>query len=159
MTFEGWKAEELFNDWVRLTVLPQLGGRLMQVEFGDHRYLFVNPRYKGKYLPPAESAAQREWINHGGDKLWPLPEGHGEGFWPGPISDALDNGEYRLSVVSQTNPCTLRLEGPADQATGLQYSREITIGNESPLILFHAVMKNASNHAIRWSTSSGRLLR
>ena len=46
VNFEGWKAEELFNDWVRLTVVPQLGGRLMQVQFGEHRYLFVNPRYK-----------------------------------------------------------------------------------------------------------------
>src|SRR2546423_4811471 len=45
--FEGWKAEELSNDWTRLTILPQLGGRLMQVEFGGHRYLFVNPKYKG----------------------------------------------------------------------------------------------------------------
>ncbi len=154
ITFEGWKAEELFNDWVRLTVVPQLGGRLMQVEFGDHRYLFVNSRYKGKYLPPADSRVQREWINYGGDKIWPLPEGNGEGSWPGPISDALDDGEYRLSVVSQANACTLRLEGPSDQATGLQYSREITIGKESPQISFHAVMKNTTDHAIRWSMQS-----
>src|SRR5205807_6132089 len=76
--FEGWKAEELSNDWVRLTVVPHIGGRLMQIEFGGHRYLFVNPKYKGKYFAPVDSAKQREWINYGGDKLWPLPEGHGE---------------------------------------------------------------------------------
>ena len=153
-TFEGWKAEELFNDWVRLTVVPQLGGRLMQVEFGGHRYLFVNPKYKGKYFAPVDSAKQREWINYGGDKLWPLPEGHGEGYWPGPVSDVLDDGEYELNVVSQSNPCTLRLEGPADPATGLQYSREISLGDDSPQISFHAVMKNASERAIRWSMQS-----
>jgi len=33
-TFEGWKAEALINDWVQLTIVPQLGGRLMQVQFG-----------------------------------------------------------------------------------------------------------------------------
>lgn len=151
-TYEGWKAEELSNDWVRITVVPQLGGRVMQVEFGEHRYLFVNPRYKGKYLSPAD--AKQEWVNYGGDKLWPLPEGHGEGYWPGPISDALDDGEYKLSVVSQTDSCTLRLDGPADSATGLQYSREISIGDDSPRISFHAIMKNFTDHAIRWSVQS-----
>jgi hypothetical protein len=151
--FEGWKAEELFNDWVRLTFVPQLGGRMMQVEFGGHRYLFVNPRYKGKYFPPVTST-KREWINYGGDKLWPLPEGHGEGDWPGPVSDLLDDGDYKLSLVSHANPCTLRLEGPADPATGLQYSREISIGSDSPQIAFHAVMKNVTAHEIRWSMQS-----
>jgi len=126
----------------------------MQVEFGGHRYLFVNPKYKGKYFAPVDSAKQREWINYGGDKLWPLPEGHGEGYWPGPVSDVLDDGEYKLNVVSQSNPCTLRLEGPADPATGLQYSREISLGDDSPQISFHAVMKNASERAIRWSMQS-----
>ena len=152
--FAGWQAEELSNDWVRLTFVPQLGGRLMQVEFGGHRYLFVNPQYKGKYFPPADSAKQRQWINYGGDKLWPLPEGHGEGYWPGPVSDVLDDGEYKLSVISQGRLCTLRLEGPADPATGLQYSREIGISDDSPQISFHAVMKNASGRAIRWSMQS-----
>ena len=153
-TFDGWKAEELTNDWVQLTIVPQLGGRLMQVQFGEHRYLFVNPHYEGKYFPPADSMKQREWINYGGDKVWPLPEGHGEGYWPGPISDPLDDGEYQLSAVSRGSSCALRLQGPADPATGLQYSREISIDSDSPQISFHAVMKNAAEHPIRWSMQS-----
>jgi hypothetical protein len=55
-TFEGWEAEEVSNDWVRLIIVPQLGGRLMQVTVGGHDYLFVNPKYKGKYFPPVEAA-------------------------------------------------------------------------------------------------------
>jgi hypothetical protein len=154
-TFEGWKAEELSNDWVHLTVAPQLGGRVMQVTFSSHAYLFVNPKFKGKYVPPSEAAKTGQWINYGGDKLWPLPEGRDdEQHWAGPVSDALDDGEYKFSIVSQGPTCTVRLEGPADPATGLQYSREISIGAESPQIWFHAVMKNASGHRIRWSMQS-----
>jgi hypothetical protein len=153
-TFEGWQAEELSNDWVRLIIVPRLGGRLMQVEFGEHRYLFVNPKYRGKYFPPGDSSQKREWINYGGDKLWPLPEGHGEGYWPGPVSDVLDDGEYKLSTASRDNTCMVRLEGPSDSATGLQYSREIRIGDASPQISFHAIMKNDSEHVIRWSMQS-----
>src|SRR5437867_217667 len=72
--FEGWAAQEITNDWLRLTIVPQLGGRLMQVVFDGHSYLFVNPKYKGKYIPPNEAAGS--WINYGGDKIWPLPEGN-----------------------------------------------------------------------------------
>jgi hypothetical protein len=34
-TFEGWKAEELINDRVQLTIVPRLGGRLIHVQFGE----------------------------------------------------------------------------------------------------------------------------
>jgi len=73
VVYEGWQAQQVSNDWVQLTFVPQLGGRLMQVTFNGHPYLFVNPVYKGKYISPAEAAGR--WINYGGDKIWPLPEG------------------------------------------------------------------------------------
>src|SRR5215475_14132227 len=46
-TFDGWNAEELANPCLELVIVPQLGGRLMQVTFAGHPYLFVNPKYKG----------------------------------------------------------------------------------------------------------------
>jgi len=153
--FEGWKAKDLFNDWVHVIIVPQLGGRVMQVRFGEHNYLFVNPRFKGKYIPPAEAAKTNHWINYGGDKLWPLPEGREDvEHWPGPVSDVLDDGEYNFRTDLQGPTCAVHLEGPADPATGLQFSREITISGSSPEIFFHAEMKNASNHPIRWSIQS-----
>src|SRR5438094_560036 len=85
--FEGWKAEELSNDWVRLAIVPQLGGRLMQVTFAGHSYLFVNPEYKGQYFPPS-GKNNGKWFNYGGDKLWPLPEGRqDEQHWAGLADD------------------------------------------------------------------------
>jgi hypothetical protein len=151
--FVGWNAIEMSNDWVRLDIVPQLGGRLMQVTFVDHPYLFINPKYRGEYFPPS-AARKGEWFNYGGDKLWPLPEGHGEGQWPGPVSDVLDDGEYKPTIVSQGKQCLVHLEGPGDPATGLQYSRDIRIGDNSPQISFHAVMHNIANHPIRWSVQS-----
>ena len=47
VVFEDWQAQQVTNDWVQLTFVPQLGGRLMQVGFSGHLYLFVNPVYKG----------------------------------------------------------------------------------------------------------------
>jgi hypothetical protein len=50
-TYEGWPAQQLSNQWLKLIIVPQLGGRVMQVTFADHPYLFVNPQFKGKHLP------------------------------------------------------------------------------------------------------------
>lgn len=153
--FEGWKAEQISNEWLKLIVVPQLGGRLMQVFFAGHPFLFVNSEYKGRYFPPSAGAAQGKWFDYGGDKIWPMPEGSGdEHHWPGPISDELDDGVYRFQVLSLDARCGLRLDGPPDERTGLQYSREISIGGDSPEIAFHAVMKNASTRPVQWSMQS-----
>jgi len=150
--FEGWHGEEVANEWVRLTFVPQLGGRLMQFAFDGHNYLFVNPAYKGKYISPDEAGGR--WINYGGDKIWPLPEGNGdEQHWNG-ASTALDDGEYKFTVVSQSPRCIVRLEGPPDKPTGLAYTREISIGSDSPEVLFHAIAKNITGHSITWSVQS-----
>jgi len=154
--FDGWKAIEMSNTWVNLTIVPQLGGRVMQVEFAGHPYLFINPKYEGKYIPPPpDAAAKGTWFNYGGDKIWPMPEGsQDDHHWPGPIADLLDDGAYTATVESQGEQCRVRLEGPADERTGLQYSREITLNRDSPEIQFHAVMKNASAHPVEWSVQS-----
>ena len=69
--YQGWQAQRISNRWIQLIILPQNGGRLLQVSFDGHAYLFVNPKLAGKYIPPS----QDEWFNYGGDKLWLLPEG------------------------------------------------------------------------------------
>lgn len=151
-TFDGWHAQEMANSWVRLIFVPELGGRLMQVIFDGHPYLFVNPQYQGKHIPPDQ--ARGDWINYGGDKIWPLPEGNDdEQHWTG-ASTPLDDGAYKFSIVSQGQRCTVRLDGPPDPPTGLQYSREISIGTDSPEIDFHAITKNYTGHRIDWSVQS-----
>ena len=115
----------------------------------------MNAKYKGQYISPEEAAKGPRWINYGGDKVWPMPEGEqDEHHWPGPISDALDDGEYQFSAVSTSPVCKVRLDGPPDARTGLQYAREITMSGDSPELWFHAIMKNIAGHPIRWSMQS-----
>ena len=153
--FKGWEAQEIRNEWVTLTLVPKLGGRLMQAAFGPHEYLFVNKSYEGKYFPPLARDAPPTWYNYGGDKIWPLPEGRKDDkHWPGPLSDPLDDGDYRFSIQSQGEVCKVRLDGPPDLETGLEFSREISLEAGSPKISFRAVMKNISDHPIEWSVQS-----
>ncbi len=148
--YKDWSAQQLSNRWVTLEVVPQNGGRLMQVIFAGHPFLFVNPKYEGKYLPPDPS----QWFNYGGDKLWLLPEGNDdEQHWVG-NSDLLDDGPYSFRKVSEGQECEIELTGPTDPQTGIQFRRTIRLDADSPRIRFHATMQNKTGHVIEWSMQS-----
>ena len=148
--YKGWQAQQLSNRWVQLIVVPQNGGRLMQVTFAGHSYLFVNPKLAGKYFPPSSS----QWFNYGGDKLWLLPEGNDdEQHWAG-NSDVLDDGPFTFRRVSEGQQCEIELTSPADSQTGIQFTRTIQIDADSPRIRFHASMKNVTGHMLDWSMQS-----
>jgi hypothetical protein len=148
--YKGWRAQQLSNRWVQLMILPENGGRLIQVIFAGHAYLFVNPKYEGKSLPPNQS----HWYNYGGDKLWLLPEGNDdEQHWAG-NSDLLDDGLYSFRMISEGDHCEVELTGPADPQTGIQFERTIRLDADSPQIHFHATMKNTTGHAVEWSMQS-----
>ena len=150
INYQGWQAQQVSNQWIQLIFVPQNGGRLMQVIFDGHPYLFVNQQYAGKYLPPSNT----EWFNYGGDKLWVLPEGNqDEKHWAG-NSDVLDDSHFEFQVLKQGSSCEIQLTGPADPQTGLQFARTVSLGSDSPTIKFHAVIKNASGHPIEWSVQS-----
>ena len=153
--FDGWQAQQLSNDYVTLTFVPQLGGRLMQVVFAGHPYLFINPQFKGKVLPPPADP-KGIWYNYGGDKLWPMPEGDEDAdHWPGPIADQLDDGSYTFATsMFSDKVCTVTMASPHDARTGLQFSRQISLSANSPEIHFRATMINASDHTIHWSMQS-----
>ena len=151
----GWNAIAVSNRWVTLTIVPQLGGRLMQVTFGGHDYLWVNEQLKGQYFSPDESLAQKRWFSYGGDKIWPMPEGsNDEQHWPGAVGSRLDAGAFAAEVLSRKTTCSIRLLGPRDPVVGQQYVRDISIGTDSPMISFHAVMKNVSGYPQTWSEQS-----
>jgi len=146
----GWSAQQISNQWLRLIVVPQNGGRLMQVTFAGHDYLFVNPELRGKYLPPTSA----QWFNYGGDKLWLLPEGNqDEQHWVG-NSDRLDDGPYSFKKLAEGQRCQIELISPADPQTGIQFTRTIGLDADSPRIQFRARMKNVSGHSLEWSMQS-----
>lgn len=148
--YQGWHAQLVSNRWVQLIVVPQNGGRLMQVTFAGHPYLFVNPQLAGKYFPPTND----KWFNYGGDKLWLLPEGNDdEQHWVG-NSDVIDDSPFTFRKLSEGNHCEVELTGATDPQTGIQFSRTISIDVDSPRIRFRALMKNVSGHSVNWSMQS-----
>ena len=144
----GWKAEELSNPWLKLEIVPQIGGRLIQVTFGGHDFLYVNPSVQGKVVSPETTGFEDR--NYGGDKIWPMPEGNqDEEHWSG--GGNLDGAPFTLQVLSTGPTCAVRLTGPVDPEIGQRYIRDISIGPDTPVISFHVVMQNMSGYPRTWS--------
>ncbi len=155
VNYKGWQAQQVSNAWITLIFVPQIGGRLMQVTFDGHPYLFVNERYAGKQLPPSNT----QWFNYGGDKLWVLPEGNeDEQHWVG-NSDVLDDSPFEFQVRSQGPHCEVVLTGPADPQTGLQFTRTVSLDADSTNIKFHASNKKCQRTSDRMVGAIGVAIR
>ena len=111
VNYRGWKATELANPWVKLYVVPEVGGRLMQVNFGGHDLLYIDPKFAGQVLPLGEQRGGDH--NYGGDKINPLPEGgQDEQHWAG-FGGYMDYAPNTLKVLArEPNHCAVRLPGP-----------------------------------------------
>lgn len=153
VNFEGWNAFELANGLLRVLVVPEIGGRIIQVYLGDQPFLFVNPRLLGQVFDPKQLGPGDEWKNYGGSKVWPAPQGwSSDDEWPGPPDLILDGSPFACRVVEEsTESVAIHLTSPHDEYTGLTFSREIRIFRGSADVQISHAMKNTSRRPVRWS--------
>lgn len=151
-TYKGWQTLSLSNGIIEVQIAPDLGGRVIQCSLGSHDYLWVNPYLAGKVPPPSGLGAKGEWLNYGGDKLWPAPQGwNGPEQWPGPPDAILDGSPYEATVLEgRGQEVSVKLVSRKDPYTGIQFTRTITLPEGSSRVLFHAVMTNVDTKPRRW---------
>jgi Domain of unknown function (DUF4380) len=151
-TFRGWESLQLKNEFVQLDVTPQLGGRILGYQLGDHSFLWANPRLQGMVPPSTHLAPDGSWLNWGGDKLWPAPQGWSNaGQWPGPPDPILDGSPQEAKVLGgESASAQIELTSPADPKTGIQFSRDIRLFFGSSRVNIAATMTNISDRPVRW---------
>lgn len=132
ITYKGWAdAFLLTNGHADVIVVPAIG-RIMAYQLAGQpqtNALWNNPALLGKPLPYAVPYPPRatEWINYGGDKLWPAPQDdwarsqRQPGPWP--PDPQMDYGPYRVSRI----PNGLRLTGPVSDNRHLRAVRDIVL--------------------------------
>lgn len=149
----GWQALRLSNGIVDLYIVPEIGGRMIQLSFGGHEFFYVNPRHQGRVYSPEENSPAAGWKNYGGSKVWPAPQGwSSRSEWPGPPDLALDGGAYAWRVVEETaRSAAVYLESPPDGYTGLTFSREIRIFENLATVQITHTMRNTSARRVRWA--------
>ena len=72
-----WDSINLRNELIEVQAVPKIGGRIIQYKLGDHGFFWVNKELAGIDPPASRLAADGGWLNYGGDKVWPAPQGLG----------------------------------------------------------------------------------
>ena len=147
----GWSSTALRNGLVKVQVVPEIGGRIMQFSLGDAEFLWVNPSLAGKTPPPSGLGPDKSWLNYGGDKLWPAPQGwDNDQQWPGPPDAVLDGQPYRSQVSKDGQGVAVRLESGKDLRSGIQFARTIRLFDGTTRVAFEATMTNIDAKPRRW---------
>jgi hypothetical protein len=144
----GWEGVALDNGLIRLFVVPQLGGRIMQLALAGRELFYINRNYAGRIV-----SSPAGWINYGGSKVWPAPQGwSSDAEWPGPPDPVLDAGAYSCETIEiRAETAAIRLRSQADDYTGVVFERDIRINSDSTFVMIDHRMRNASPRPVRWS--------
>jgi len=150
--YRGWESLRLDNGLVEVQVAPAVGGRVIQLKLGSFEYLWVNPQLAGKQPPPSGLAPDGGWLNYGGDKLWPAPQGwSGDDQWPGPPDAVLDGSPFAASIETASGAAAaVKVTSPEDKRSGIQFSRIIRVADGAAHVGFDTTMKNIDTKPRRW---------
>lgn len=152
-----------------LAFLPQLGGRLVSVRSRGREFLWHDPRLLDDALHPVRGgdgwvrraldvdptgdagATMGDWLNPGGAKTWPAPQGVGAGHWAGPPDAVLDGGEFSVEVVEEPGVVEVVLTSAADAASGLTVTRTFRVPARGGSFVQTSQFTNVSDRDVRWS--------
>ncbi|MHC4647231.1 MAG: DUF4380 domain-containing protein [Planctomycetota bacterium] len=147
-----WQGIHLRNNLIDVQVVPEIGGRVIQYRLGDYDFFWVNRELAGTKPPEGGVGPKGEWLNYGGDKMWPAPQGwDSDRQWPGPPDAVLDGGPYTAwTVTENTRVTAVNLTSQEDKRSGIQFSRVLRIFDDSTHVSVEAAMKNIDNKPRRW---------
>jgi hypothetical protein len=148
----------LDNGDVRLGLVPDLGGRLLSAAVQGHETLWRNDDLLDERLhprghrPAPVSGELADWVNYGGDKTWPAPQGwDGPGQWAGPPDPVLDSGPYAYRVTEKADAVSVAMTSADDQRTGLRLSRTFTVCAGTPGWELDIAAINTSDRPVEWA--------
>lgn len=147
--YKGWKdCYELANPLVRLVIVPQIGGRIMEYSIGGENVMWQNQAELGVFEP---GDAGRAWHNYGGHKAWNAPQAH----WTGPVPD--NYYDYLPAEAEPIEPAPgssmtgVRITMAPVERAGLQFIREVYLSDTTSRVRLVETMRNTSDREIEWS--------
>ena len=151
--FFGWNSLTLRNAFVRLDVVPELGGKIMGFDLQGYQILWHDPAKEGIVEKNQGYGFGEKYFNPGGAKVWPAPQGwNGPEEWPGPPDNVLDSSSYEFSTIENS----INVVSPKDDGTGrtgLQYNNTYTLIPSSTITELHLSMTNVVNRPVKWGLS------
>ncbi|MFC1692704.1 DUF4380 domain-containing protein [Candidatus Latescibacterota bacterium] len=148
--FFGWDSLTLRNMFVRLDVVPDLGGKIMGYDLQGYQVLWHDPEQEGIIDTDQGYGMGERWVNPGGAKVWPAPQGSREGEWPGPPDNVLDAGPYEYTF--EGNSITvISPEDNGEGRSGIQLKHVYSLIPKSTLVDLHLTMSNVIDRTVKWS--------
>ncbi len=151
----GWPALCLRGPEFALALVPEVGGRIMGVEWRGQQLAFANPDLAGRMEDVAAltdlRARKRELglVLWGGDKTWLAPQAHWTDAAP---FLGLDSGAY--AVATEHGPAgaaEVRLTSPVCRESGMQIERRIRVDPGKPGWRCTHVLRNRSSRTVAWA--------
>lgn len=145
--FKGWPAYVLRQDGLTLSLVPDVGGRLMGIQFLGQELCFVHPALEGRSYAGGEAGwtelcGDWDFPLWGGGKTWIAPES----AWPGgaPHRD-LDSLAWQVREVWCTSESMgVDVESPVCRVSGLQVRRRLTLAADGPRWTIEHAVRNGS---------------
>lgn len=140
--YHGW-ADCLWitNGVVDLVVVPQIGRIMRYGLVGRANVLYENAALSGKLH--AETWNGKDWVNFGGDKLWPAPQS----VWGFPPDPQIDGRPQIASI--QPGP-RIRMVSQTSEQYGIRFEREITLDDTGAGVTIVDTMRNVGTAPRRW---------
>ncbi|MBB5159045.1 DUF4380 domain-containing protein [Saccharopolyspora phatthalungensis] len=150
----------LANDGLRLGIVPELGGRLLSLSGKDGRELLWRNddlltddlRFRDGHLHRPVSGGLGDWVNYGGDKTWPAPQGWaGADQWAGPPDPVLDSGAYTVTTEERADAAVVTLTSGDEPRTGLRLGRRFELRRGESAYRLTLSARNTSDRDVRWA--------
>jgi hypothetical protein len=145
--YHGWSnAFILGNGKVEAVVVADVG-RVMQFRFiGEEGMFWENPALFGRAADAADWA-NKDWVNFGGDKAWPAPEGS----WP----QITGRKSWRPPPAFDGMPAEARMEGgevlltsPPDPHFGIRVRRRVRLEPGQPTMSITTTFERLSGQPL-----------
>ena len=142
--YNGWiDCYEISNSIVRLVVVPQIGGRIMEYSLDGENALWQNESELGKTSGPDIG---RTWRNYGGYKAWNAPQSS----WRKNNKDCYyDSMPASVEILPDGHGVRVT-NSPVDHL-GFQFVREISLSDTTSRVRITERMRNISDREISWS--------
>lgn len=134
-----WSEERMVRKDLELTLVPGIGGRLMDIKYQGVSLLFQNPDLVS-HVPDLENlkalpsrASHFPFPLWGGEKTWIAPDS----LWPDDAPHpTLDSGEYAFEKADSHNAILTSRVCPA---SSLQIRRQISLNDSNSWTILHRI--------------------
>ena len=154
-SYLGWRALWLRGPGFALALVPEVGGRIMGIEWRGRQLAFANPDLAGRTEQLAtvvDVRARKRALGFplwGGDKTWLAPQAR----WTdeAPFLD-LDSGAYEVSIEdAPAGSCEVRLTSPVCRESSMQIERCIRVAPGTPGWQVTHELRNCSSGTVAWA--------